>query len=240
MPHVAQPLRRALRTIADLEEPPVCIIATGDLTESGAIDEYRRLHEILEESAIPVYLIPGNHDRRDEMRTVFSSHGYLGKTGPVGYTIEFSAVRVIALDSSEGTRRGGYLNEERLDWLVDRLCERPNTPTMLAMHHPPFPTGVSRFDTQGFEGRDALGKIVSAHAQIQRIVCGHIHQTLVRSWCGALGVTAPSTAPTLVIRPRTPGLSWEPGGFLVHRCGESSGISTKLLRTAWAPASLIA
>ncbi|HZZ66291.1 MAG TPA: metallophosphoesterase [Candidatus Baltobacteraceae bacterium] len=39
IPHVAGPLRRTLAAIHALRERPECIIATGDLTESGAHNE---------------------------------------------------------------------------------------------------------------------------------------------------------------------------------------------------------
>lgn len=241
MPHVAQPLRKALAGITEWRERPACIVATGDLTESGAPEEYRRLRELLAPCDVPIYLIPGNHDDRDALRATFPDHAYLHAFGPaVQFTIEFSPLRIVALDTSEGRRRAGYLDDVRLAWLTDRLAERPITPTILAMHHPPFPTGVPNFDGPPFEGRRALGAIVRENPQICRIVCGHIHQPLVRTWCGVLGVTAPSTAPTLVIHPRAPGLSWEPGGFLLHRYDADDGVSTKLVRTAKAPVSLIA
>ena len=241
MPHVAQPLRKALKAIEQWSEPVACIVATGDLTESGAPQEYRRLRELLAQCDVPVFLIPGNHDDRDALRATFPDHPYLHAFEPaVQFTIEFPALRVIALDTSEGRRRAGYLDDVRLAWLTDRLAERPITPTILAMHHPPFPTGVANFDGPPFEGRRALGAIVREFPQICRIVCGHIHQPLVRTWCGVLGITAPSTAPTLVIHPRAPGLSWEPGGFLVHRADAQRGVTTKLVRTARAPVSMIA
>jgi 3',5'-cyclic-AMP phosphodiesterase len=232
MPHVAQPLRRALATIAALPEPPQCVIATGDLTESGAPEEYARLREIVAESTVPVYLVAGNHDRREPMRSVFFDHRYLQGSGPIQYTIEMPSLRVIALDTSEGTRRGGYLDRSRLQWLADRLRERPATSTILAMHHPPFPTGVRNFDAQPFEGREDLAAIVLEHSQIRRIVCGHVHQPLARNWCGTICVSAPSTAPTLVLHPRAPGLSWEPGGFLLHRYEDEGAMTTELVRTA--------
>jgi 3',5'-cyclic-AMP phosphodiesterase len=232
MPHVAQPLRKALNPIEQWPQRPACIVATGDLTESGTLDEYRRLREILEPLATPVYLVPGNHDNRDALRKAFPDRAHLFEFEPaVQFTIEFSSLRILALDTSEGWRRGGFQNRERLAWLTDRLGERPLTPTILAMHHPPFPTGVSKFDRQPFEGRDELAVIVSEFPQICRIVCGHIHQPLVRTWCGTVGVTAPSTAPTLVLHPRAPGLSWEPGGLLLHRYARDSGITTELVRT---------
>lgn len=240
MPHVVQPLRRALATIAALRHPPECVVATGDLTEGGSPEEYWRLREILAGSRIPVYLIPGNHDRRDALRAVFHDHVYLHAVDDaVLFTIEYPSLRIVALDTSQGKRHGGYLDPSRLRWLEESLRQRRDVPTILAMHHPPFPTGVRKFDVQPFEGRDALAAIVSAHPQIRRVICGHVHQHLVRPWCATVGVAAPSTAATLVLRPSAPGLSREPGGLLLHRY-ENGGVTTTLVRTASTPVSMSA
>jgi 3',5'-cyclic AMP phosphodiesterase CpdA len=240
MPHVARPLHRALDTIARLR--PDCIIATGDLTEAGTLAEYERLREILDKHpGIPIYLVPGNHDRGDPLRCVFRDHAYL-RESPHGvlFTIEGEALRVVAIDSTDEGTPGGYLSDVRLDWLRRRLRERCNTPTILAMHHPPFPTEIRSFDRQPFHGREELGKIVRANPQIRRIVCGHVHQPLAAPWHGTTGVSAPSTAPTLALHSGALGLAWEPGGFLIHRYERTTGLTTTLIRVAGKPVSLSA
>lgn len=235
MPHVAGPLRRTLAAIHALREPPTCIVATGDLTESGALEEYRRLRDILSESEIPVYLLAGNHDRRGMLRAVFSHHAYMHETPrALQYTIESELLRVIALDSSEPPRRGGYLDEERLTWLHEALRARPRTRTILALHHPPFQTQVGAFDAQPFAGRERLGEIVRENPQIARIICGHVHQMLWRPWCGTVAVSAPSTAPTLALHSRGV-LRWEPGGFLLHRYDWNADVTTQLVRVSSEP-----
>jgi 3',5'-cyclic AMP phosphodiesterase CpdA len=242
MPHVAQPLRRVLAAIARLRPAPDCIVATGDLTESGTLDEYARLREILKEHAvIPVFLLPGNHDRLDALSTVFWDEAYLREPRHgVLFTVERQSWRLIALDSSKEERAGGYLSQYRLEWLRHRLNERRDTMTILAMHHPPFRTGIGRFDRQAFHGREELARIVRMHPQIARIICGHIHQPRVSAWCGTVGMCAPSTAPTLVLHPRAPGVAWEPGGFLCHRYERATGVTTSLIRVAAKPVLLSA
>lgn len=128
MPHVAGPLRRALAAIAKLQPAPECIVATGDLTEGGATAEYARLRELIERCPLPIYLIPGNHDRADALRSAFPGHRYLFQS-PCGicYTIERERLRVIALDSSSECYSGGWLDRSRLDWLRRCLRERPST-----------------------------------------------------------------------------------------------------------------
>jgi 3',5'-cyclic-AMP phosphodiesterase len=196
MPHVVGPLRRVPASIAEQPSVPSYILATGDLTESGHPEEYRRLREILD-ARVVTYLMPGNHDRRDAMREVFADSSYLHGPGePIQYVIESPLMRVIAMDSSDGTRQSGYLDAARLQWLEERLPERPHVPTIIAMHHPPVQTGVRYFDEQPFEGREELARIVRAHPQIRRILCGHIHQMICRTWNGTIAVSSPSTAPT--------------------------------------------
>ncbi|MBV8089896.1 MAG: metallophosphoesterase [Candidatus Eremiobacteraeota bacterium] len=240
MPHVARPLHRTLSAIARLR--PDCIIATGDLTEAGTLAEYARLREILNKyTGSPIYLLPGNHDRREALRSVFWDHQYLRNSADgVLFAIERASLRIVALDSSDERRAGGYLDEARLEWLRRCLCERPNTPTILAMHHPPFPTGIRSVERQAFLGREALERIVRAHPQIRRIVCGHVHQPLANAWSGTVGVTAPSTAPTLALHSGALALSWEPGGFLIHRYEQSTGLTTTLIRVAAKPVALTA
>lgn len=238
MPHTAGPLRRVLAAINSLQQPPDCIIATGDLTENGLPDEYARLREILQSSAISIYLVPGNHDRRKHMRAAFADHAYLGADGPVLYVIEGALLRIVVLDTSEGAHRGGYLDEQRVQWLERVLADRPRTRTILAMHHPPFLTGVRRFDSQPFLLRERLSEAVRANPQVRRIICGHIHQLLQRPWSGSIGVSAPSTAPTLVMHPKGRGVFFEPGGYLLHRYDWNAEVSTELVRVNAEPVAI--
>jgi 3',5'-cyclic AMP phosphodiesterase CpdA len=240
MPHVARPLRRVLDAITRLQ--PDCIIATGDLTEGGTLDEYVRLREILSDYAgIPIYLIPGNHDRSEPLRNVFWNHRYLRESEHgVLFTVEAASLRIIALDSTDEGRQGADLSSARLEWLRRRMAERPGTPAILAMHHPPFSTKIRRFERQAFRGREEFGRIVRANPQVQRIACGHVHQPLAVAWRGTLGVTAPSTAPTLTLHPDSIGLAWEPGGFLVHRLERDKVVRTSLVRLSAKPVALTA
>lgn len=237
LPHVAGPLRRTLKAIHALEPRPTCIIATGDLTEKGTHPEYRRLRELLKGFDIPLYLLPGNHDRREPLRAVFHDHEYLHGHEAVLYTIESPLVRIVALDSSEPLHRGGYLSIDRLAWLHERLKERPQTPTILAMHHPPFPTHVGAFDTQPFRGRERLAELVREHRQVRRIICGHVHQTMWQPWSGAVAVSAPSTAPTFVLHPRGT-MRWEWGGFLLHEYDWNADITTRFVRVSAEPVAI--
>ena len=60
---------RAFRAVTRLTPRPDMVVITGDLTECGLPAEYDNFAAILRRSLpAPVYVVPGNHDRRDILR----------------------------------------------------------------------------------------------------------------------------------------------------------------------------
>ena len=60
---------RAFRAVARLDPRPDVVVITGDLTECGLDAEYANLLAMLRRwLPMPVFVIPGNHDRRDNFR----------------------------------------------------------------------------------------------------------------------------------------------------------------------------
>ena len=239
MPNTALYVRRIIAALNALR--PDLVIATGDLAETGSILEYRRLRGLLRSLHAPVFLLPGNHDDRGALRRVFHDHPYLSvETRHASYTIDAWPIRVVALDSSEPGHVGGYLDDERLAWLDGRLGDVPNRPTLLAMHHPPFRTGIAAFDSRSFAGRDGLAAVVRSHHQIARITSGHIHTVLQCPWNGTLACTAPSTSPQFVIGRSPLGIGLEDAGFLTHEFDWNAGITTSIVRLKGEPEALTA
>jgi len=74
-------LARAVEHLRCLKPRPDVVLATGDLVDAGTDEEYRRLRGLLAPLPMPVYLIPGNHDNRDALATVFADHAYLPQGG---------------------------------------------------------------------------------------------------------------------------------------------------------------
>jgi 3',5'-cyclic AMP phosphodiesterase CpdA len=155
-------LERCVSQILALAQRPVAVIATGDLVDFGRPEEYRRLRNLLEPLPMPVYLLPGNHDDRQELRRAFPTHHYLGQsTEHIQFVIETLPVRVIALDTVVPGESGGSLCGDRLAWLDRTLSTAPKRPTIIAMHHPPFLTGIGHMDRIGFADRDALAGVIA-------------------------------------------------------------------------------
>ena len=188
-------LGRAVAHLNGLARRPDFVWITGDLVDQGSAAEYAHLRELLGALEIPWALMPGNHDERAALRRAFADQPYLPRDGEfLQYAIDDLPLRLLALDTLIPGESGGRLCQARLDWLAARLEERPDLPVIIAMHHPPFLTGLTEMDTINCENSAALGVLVAEHPRIERIVCGHVHRPMVVRWNGTVVTTAPATA----------------------------------------------
>lgn len=173
---------------------PEIVVASGDLADMGAPEEYRRLRGLLAPLPMPVYLMPGNHDDRNALRAEFVDHHYFPPQGALHYVLESQPVRLVMLDTVVPGGDGGVLGAEQLKWLAQALKSEPDKPTLIFMHHPPIATGIRYMDEIALAQEDAarLGTIISGHAQVERVACGHLHRAVEARWSGTVVGICPS------------------------------------------------
>jgi len=188
-------LRAAVDYLNQLDPRPEAVVATGDLADRGRPEEYAILRELLAPLDIPIYLLPGNHDERGPLTATFADHTYLPRDGgPLCWVIDDHPVRIVGLDTTEVERHDGVLDDARIEWLDGTLGARPEAPTMIAMHHPPFDTGVWWMDCVGLRDRERFQETVRRHPQVRRVISGHVHRAVQTTWGETLVSVAPSTA----------------------------------------------
>src|SRR5215510_14480529 len=71
----AQFLGRAVAEINRLDPLPDVAVVTGDLVDHVERPEYQHLRALLAPLAMPVFVIPGNHDAREPLRADNKSAG---------------------------------------------------------------------------------------------------------------------------------------------------------------------
>lgn len=220
--------KRCVDQILALTTRPEIVVATGDLTDGGRPEEYAYLRELLIPLSIPLYMIPGNHDHRENMLAAFPDHTYLRQYLPfIQYAIDDQPIRILSLDTVIAEQSGGELCEQRLDWLQEKLAQAPERPTVIIMHHPPFKTFIAHMDNIGLANAEKLKAIVSKHPQVERILCGHLHRPIQARWAGTLVSTSPSPAHQVVLDLRHDGPSrfvMEPPGYQLHKWHPDSGL----------------
>lgn len=224
-------LEAAVRCLATLDPVPDLVVVTGDLVNEGRPDQYRELRRLLEPLPMPVRLMCGNHDDPVGLREVFADHHYLGGDGPVDFVVdEIAPLRIVALDTHVPGEPGGHLTPTQLAWLDARLTEAADRPCVVALHHPPFLTGIAHMDEMGLSeaATDGLRDVVGRHPQVERVICGHLHRSIARRFAGTVAATVPSTAHAVALdlRPElTEGASnTEPPAITLHLWRSDTGL----------------
>ena len=192
----ADPADRLAAAVAAVRE--VCprldgVLVTGDLAEHATDAEYERVQELLAPLGAPLHVLPGNHDDRATLRRRFGLPG----TGdePVHSAADLGPLRLLMLDSTVPGEPAGRLEGDQLAWLDRELAAAPHVPALVALHHPPLLTGMPAWDALVLApaDRDALGAVVGRHANVRRIVAGHVHRTIAADLAGRPVLTLAST-----------------------------------------------
>jgi 3',5'-cyclic AMP phosphodiesterase CpdA len=172
---------------------PDAVVVSGDLADHGSAEEYGLVAAELASLEAPFHVVPGNHDDRRTLRSVFGLPGE--GEAPVHYAADAGPVRLVMLDSTIPGEDRGDLGRDQLDWLETTLAAAPERATLLVMHHPPVATGIPAWDAICLTdaARSELGGIVSRHPQVLATLSGHIHHTIVATVGACVAFTAPST-----------------------------------------------
>lgn len=214
-------LRRCIAHIVAYRPQPDIVVITGDLVDSGRPEEYAHLTELLKQLPMPLYVIPGNHDNRSALRDAFPQHDYLRDCEDfLQYTVPAGPLQIVALDTLVPGEGGGMLCRARLRWLEEQLSIYRHRPVVVLMHHPPFATGIQFMDTVGLKAAYPFEPIIRRHPNVERILCGHVHRTIVTRFGGTVAVTCPSPAHqvALDLLPDRPSMFiMEPPGYMLHR-----------------------
>lgn len=180
-------MRQAFAKIAAMDRRPDAIVLTGDIIDRSA-KGYAHAIPILREAPVPLVPLPGNHDDAAGFRTAFEDRAEFA-CDHLSFTMQIADLRLIALDTTLPDGRTG-LDATRLDWLAGVLGNL-QVPSLLALHHPPFPTLPLHLDEPGFQNADALSRLLT-DSSVRRIIAGHSHRAIQTVWAGRLASTAPA------------------------------------------------
>jgi len=217
----AASLARVVEAVNACDPQPDLVIHTGDLVHHGEAAQYPPVRAILGRLRAPLVAIPGNHDRREGFAAAFAGEPWLPADGPyLHYTVENGPLRLVCLDTVVPGQPDGALCPDRLAWLEAQLSAEPRRPTIVACHHPPIATGLTGSTKTGLdEGGPELAALLSRHAQVQRLICGHAHRPIAGTFGGRPVWVAPATCYQFEAgfsSANTLALTREPPGFSLH------------------------
>ncbi|MFJ2368461.1 phosphodiesterase [Microbacterium sp. NPDC087665] len=194
---------RTLDAIRAVHPSPAAIVITGDLTDLGEPDAYRRLRAAVEpvadELGAPIVWVAGNHDERPALRA-----GLLDAPPteePVTGVWDLDGLRLVALDTSVPGWHHGDLDGAQLAWLESVLATPAPHGTLLAMHHPPLPSHLPLFDILELRHQDELAAVIRG-SDVRGILAGHLHYSAAGTFAGVPVSVSSATCYTMnVARP---------------------------------------
>lgn len=170
-------LREALRALN-----PSLVVATGDLTQRGRVDQLRAARDYLDSLQTPWVATPGNHDLpvmpwrrlvdplRDYRRHV-ASH--------ISPRIDGDLLRLVLIDSTDPSAwRAGRISEAQASSAASYLAAaQPGQIRVVATHHP-FDE-LSADGREGMQGARRALEILCTDGRVDLLLCGHLHQTRI-------------------------------------------------------------
>ena len=146
------------------------LVLSGDLAnEDGEPGAYRFISEHVKDLKVPVLVIPGNHDRLENMARFFDLEDKI-HNGKCYFKYEIDGRTFFFLDSACGT-----ISVDQLDWLKSEAA-KVNGEVFLFVHHPPCLCGHRFMDSKySLKNKEEVQAVLAGIPNLTHIFCGHYH-----------------------------------------------------------------
>jgi Icc protein len=170
---VHEQLDAVLKETAGLK--PDLLVLSGDLAAvEGGLEIYEKLKEKLKAFPAPYIIMPGNHDKQAELRSVFSWPVPLEDEKEIYFKLSFGDSVFLFLDTTEY-----QVSAKQLDWLATTLEQLPaQVKPLLFMHHPPAALDCPFMDGYKLKNGDEVMSVLSRFPKLRTVFCGHYHTNI--------------------------------------------------------------
>lgn len=180
------PVRQLRRVIAAWPVRPDVVVLSGDIADDGSVEAYGRVAEILDGWGDRLVAVPGNHDDRSAMATVF------GPVEPTTLAPVSDAWAIATIDSVRPGAIAGAAPVDALPELEARLATEDRS-VLGFVHHPVAPP--CSYSECGLAGAASISAL--AERRLEILASGHLHEPFVQHTGPALMLGAPSTCVSL-------------------------------------------
>ena len=159
------------------------LVFTGDLANSGKIEEYKALRNLVSTIGKPIKFMLGNHDNRENFLDIFpyykpDHNGFLQSIETYEY-FDFIFLDTLKDPYDDIPISCGYLCQKRLEWLSEKLKEVAGKKVFLFMHHPAFTTGMQAMDRLRLKNSHDFFSTIKSFDNVHHLISGHIHSCLL-------------------------------------------------------------
>jgi 3',5'-cyclic AMP phosphodiesterase CpdA len=188
-------LRETVAKINAMPVKPAFILHTGDVTQLSKPSEFDDADQILRETGLRTFFVPGEHDILDEGqgKAFLDRYGAIA-SGDGWYSFDENGVHFIALVNVKELKGGGmgHLGEAQLAWLKDDLAGRSASQPIVVFTHVPLWTVYANWGWGTDDAEQALS-VLRRFGSVT-VLNGHIHQVQQKVEGNVTFHTARSTA----------------------------------------------
>lgn len=205
-------LEDVARHIGETGETFDHLVVTGDHTHDELPQSYEAVRRILSPWLDRLWQVPGNHDDRSVLRSVFGDR--IGGTGqdPIRFSFRAGEWLCAGLDTHVPGAVPGAIDSDQIDWIREQIQDVNPRRVALFLHHPPVNVGSLWMDPIGLSGKELLHDLFHMESRIQLVCSGHVHHEFSTRIGQASIFTTPST-----------GIQFSPAGCQATFAGEPPG-----------------
>ena len=205
------------------------VIITGDHTHDEQPQSYAAVRDILSPWIDRLWQVPGNHDDRNILRTVFEDRIGGAANDLIRFQFSTGQWKMVGLDTHLPGSVAGQMDASQIDWLRQCLSSCDASRVGLFFHHPPLDVGCEWMDAIGLNGRERIQQLVASDERIRLICCGHVHHEFQFQIGQADVLTTPSTGVQFEPSGAVPSFVTGPPGYRVIEI-QADEMSTHVVR----------
>lgn len=146
------------------------LLFTGDISEEGMLESYRLVNDLIGDTLIPYFFIPGNHDNVDNMKEVFKER-CLNENS----SITFLNWELLWLDTKIKQKPYGYIPKKSYNLVNQRIITSEAENIGIIMHHHPKEVGTPLIDKFNIHNGYLIEQELIQHEKVKLIMFGHVH-----------------------------------------------------------------
>ena len=186
------------------------VVVTGDHTHDELPESYSAVRSVLNPWIDRLFQVPGNHDDRAVLRSVFGDRIAGEGDDRVNFSFQAGPWLCLGLDTHLPGAVSGLIDASQVEWARRQLADSDAQMVGLFFHHPPVDLGSPWMDAIGLTGKELLQSWFAEEPRVRLVCCGHVHHEFRTMFGHAEIVTTPSTgiqfspvgnAPTFVASP---------------------------------------
>lgn len=187
--HTAQSFKAVLESILNQNLHFDCVIVSGDISQDYSVSSYQRFAHAISVLERPVFFVPGNHDDGPLMYRILSDYGVNTQRCLIADKWQF-----VFLNSEVYSVPHGWVERHELNYLRDRIEERPDLNTVVVVHHLPRHVNSRWLDTQTMHNQDEFNSFICNFPQVKLVLSGHVHQEYDQIFNNIRYIASPSTS----------------------------------------------